>query len=176
MERKKIIQMCEEYRSKHDIVVPFEESYELVYMAKGHIRESNRIKADLIGNVKKYKGDSFWITLNSKIPESFKIIAIATLIGCIYMYSDYDKTESKTSGRSLKLTDEMLADGHIFAKELLLPDYVFINTIMDMLDGDKIDLADVAKYFNLPVQFVKERAIDLQLIQADDKNIKWEYI
>lgn len=167
MDIEKIKKMSTEYRKKHNIIVPFDDAYELVYRVKGHVRESNKIKDDSIGSIRKYGSNSFWITLNSKIPEPYKIVAEATLIGCLYLHTNYDKGTNKTTSinKTLSITNEMFMEGHIFAKEILMPEYLFVHYFSSHIENGTINLMYLAQDFKLPVPIIKERALDLNLIK-----------
>ena len=158
---------CDNVRKKYNIIVPFEDGYELVYKMNGHIRESTEISDDCVGVIKKYN-QSFWITLNANISEDCKKVAIAQLIGILCLYTPYENDEemwNKYPEMNLEITEEMLENGLYFAKELLMPKYLFeVYFCENITIAHKINLKILANIFNVPVGLVRSRGIDLKMI------------
>lgn len=161
-----IAELCDEYRKKYNVIVPIDDPYELVYLVGGHIREKTDM-GETVGDIKRY-GNTFWITLNADLDDSCKVIAIAQMIGVLCLYTPYLKNEEewmKYPEINIKITEEMASKSYKFAKELLMPGYLFLRVFYANIINNRINLKVLAKIFNLPLYFIKERCIDLGTIK-----------
>lgn len=158
---------CDKIRKKYNIVVPIDDGYELAYKMNGHVRESKDMPEEEVGLIRKYR-DSFWITLNGNLTEVSKKIIIAQLIGVFCLYTPFNNDPEaweKCPEINIKITDDMMVNGLYFAKEILMPKYLFTPYFCENITiAHKINLRTLADIFNVPVELVRERGIDLNMI------------
>ena len=172
---KEIEQICDNVRKKYNILVPIDDGYELAYQMKGHVREDASLPKETVGIIKKYK-ESFWITLSSSLSETQKKIAIAQLIGVFCLYTPFinkDKDWEDFSTDSIDLTHEKLLNGLYFAKEILMPRYLYEPYFCENISiTHKVNLRVLSNIFNVPIELVRERGIDLNMIIPKIPDIK----
>lgn len=166
--------MCDKLRKKYNIIVPFDDGYEIAYAMHGHVREDSLLTDEQIGSIRKYN-DSFWITINPKINEHGKKIIISQLIGILCLYTPFLTNQdewNKYPTTEIDFNNDMLLNGYFFAKELLMPKYLFYNYFCKNITATrKINMRVMANIFKLPIELVKERSLDLKLIVAKPQEV-----
>lgn len=172
---KEIEQICDKARKKFNILVPIDDGYELAYQMTGHIREDFNLPKNTVGTIKKYK-ESFWIVLSSELSEIQKKIAIAQLIGVFCLYTPFmnkGKDWDEFLEEPIELTNEKLLNGLYFAKEILMPRYLYEPYFCENISiTHKVNLRVLSNIFNVPVELVRERGIDLNMIIPKVPEIK----
>jgi Zn-dependent peptidase ImmA (M78 family) len=159
--RKSIQTMVDQILEFLNIQVPVD-LYSLIAKLGGEIEEV-KLDSDLDGLIRK-KGNSFIIQINNSKPSFRKNFTIAHELGHLFLHMgfliDDEKWNSLTEfedSYARKGFSKEESEANEFAASLLMPSQLFIDKVHSVVNNNKVNLDDLAKFFNVSSEAVRIR-------------------
>lgn len=160
--RRIINEMAYEIRKLYDITDAIDDIKEVVKKMGGSVVEDPSISAFSDGRVKKIDADSFEIAISPLQTSERKNFTIAHELGHLFLHMGFKTDQKKWETQSYSVyyrsgKSDLEYQANEFAAAFLMPRSLYKEKMDEYTEGNYVDTAELADYFNVSIDAAANR-------------------
>lgn len=164
--RRMINSLAEDILNVYDISVPIQNIGDIVEILGGTIQKETSFSD---GAVEK-EGDGFRIIVSPYQDEKRERFTIAHELGHLFLHMGYKTSqklwEEQENGLNYRIENiEKEYQANEFASAFLMPTLEYLSILKKIIENNKVNTLKIANYFNVPVNVVINRGINLRYLK-----------
>jgi Zn-dependent peptidase ImmA (M78 family) len=164
--KKLINDLTSDIIKDYEIKIPITDINNVIRKLGGYIEINYFVSEYYDAILEKCNDNEFKITIPNITSEKRKNYVVAKELGHLFLHMGYqiDKDLWKVQGKRSRYFGKLIEQANAFGMALLMPRYEYKCMIDINSKGDKVNIAEVAKYFNVLQNIAIERGFFLGLI------------
>lgn len=162
---KLIEDLTRDIRKTYNIPVPVTDINPIVQKIGGTIIQDPELGMYSDARIRKSGMESFEISVPLQQPEILRNITVARELGHLFLHMRYEIDEGlwnlQTEDDCFKTDSETEQEAEEFAIALLMPKKKYVEIMNRYADGNSVDIARIAGYFQVPMNAVLTRGKSL---------------